>query len=83
MGIDTDSALLNRLLADNEKFRNLHEEHVLYGKKINEINRKKYLTPEDETEIVRLKKLKLNAKDRMEKMVGETKKQQRLTAAGR
>ncbi len=83
MGIDTDSALLNRLLADNEEFRNLHEEHVLYGKQINEINRKKYLTPEDETEIVRLKKLKLNAKDRMEKMAGETKKQQPLTAAGR
>jgi hypothetical protein len=70
MGIDTDSATLNRLLAENEEFKKLHAEHILYGKQINEINRKKHLTPEDETEMVRLKKLKLHAKDRMEKIAG-------------
>lgn len=69
MVIDTDSATLNRLL-ENEEYRKLHMEHTLYAKQINEINRKKHLTPEDETEMVRLKKLKLHAKDRMEKIAG-------------
>lgn len=70
MVTDTDSATLNRLLEENEEFKRLHAEHALYCKQFNEINRKKILTPEDETEMVRLKKLKLRAKDRMEKISG-------------
>lgn len=70
MGIDTQSATMNRLLLENEEFRKLHLEHTLYGKQINEINRKKHLTQEDDTEMARLKKLKLHAKDRMEKIAG-------------
>lgn len=69
MAIDMDSATLNKLL-ENEEYRKLHMEHALYAKQINEINRKKFLTPEDETEMARLKKLKLHAKDRMEKIAG-------------
>lgn len=70
MGTDTYSETLNRLLTENEEYKKLHAEHALYCKQFNEINRKKLLTPEDETEMVRLKKLKLLTKDKMEKVAG-------------
>jgi uncharacterized protein len=53
------------LVATNEEFRVLAEQHAEYERLINEIEAKAHVTPEDEFEEHRLKKLKLRLKDQM------------------
>ncbi len=53
------------LMATDETFRHLAEQHAEYKKKIEQIEAKPRLTPEDEIEEHRLKKLKLRLKDQM------------------
>lgn len=53
------------LMATDENFRRLAEQHAEYKKKIEIIEAKAHLTSEDEVEEQRLKKLKLRLKDQM------------------
>jgi uncharacterized protein YdcH (DUF465 family) len=53
------------LTQSNEEFRALAEKHAEYARKIDEIESKAHVTPEDELEEHRLKKLKLHIKDQM------------------
>jgi uncharacterized protein YdcH (DUF465 family) len=55
-----------RLLASNEDFRKLAEEHSNYAHRLELLLNKKYLSEEEKIEEVRLKKLKLRLKDEME-----------------
>jgi uncharacterized protein len=57
------------LMQSNEEFRTLAEKHSEYERQINEIEAKAHLTPEDELEEHRLKKLKLHLKDQMHAMM--------------
>lgn len=53
------------LMATDESFRRLAEQHAEYKKQIEQIEAKPRLTPEDEIEEQRIKKLKLRLKDQM------------------
>jgi uncharacterized protein YdcH (DUF465 family) len=57
-----------QLLASNEEFRRLASEHSQYAQQLDSLIQKKYLSEEEKIEEVRLKKLKLHLKDRMESL---------------
>jgi uncharacterized protein YdcH (DUF465 family) len=58
----------DQLLASNEEFRRLADEHSQYAQRLNSLIEKKYLSEEEKLEEVRLKKLKLHLKDQMESL---------------
>jgi uncharacterized protein YdcH (DUF465 family) len=53
------------LLASNEEFRHLVQEHTQYSQRLDSLSQKPYLSDDDKLEEVRLKKLKLRLKDQM------------------
>jgi uncharacterized protein YdcH (DUF465 family) len=61
------------LLATNEQFRTLAGQHAQLKQKIEEIESRPHVTPADELEEQRLKKLKLRLKDEMNQIVARTK----------
>jgi uncharacterized protein len=58
----------DQLLASNEIFRRLAEEHSQYSRRLDALVTQKYLSEEEKLEEVRLKKLKLRLKDQMESL---------------
>jgi uncharacterized protein YdcH (DUF465 family) len=62
-------AIREQLMASNEEYRRLREEHTQYASQLNLLASKNFLTEEEKVEEVRLKKLKLRAKDQMELLV--------------
>ena len=58
----------DQLLASNEVFRKLADEHSQYSQRLDSLVTKKYLSEEEKLEEVRLKKLKLRLKDQMESL---------------
>ena len=58
----------DQLLASNEIFRKLAEEHSRYAQRLDALVTKKYLSEDEKLEEVRLKKLKLRLKDQMESL---------------
>ena len=58
----------DQLLANNDVFRKLSEEHTQYSQRLDALVTKKYLSEEEKVEEVRLKKLKLRLKDQMESL---------------
>jgi len=56
----------DQLLASNEEFRRLVDEHSQYSQRLDSLINKKYLSEDEKLEEVRLKKLKLRLKDQME-----------------
>ncbi len=58
----------DQLLASNENFRKLLEEHSQYSQRLETLITKKYLSEDEKLEEVRLKKLKLRLKDQMESL---------------
>jgi len=55
-----------QLLASHEEFRRLAQEHTDYSQRLHSLIEKRYLTEDEKVEEVRLKKLKLHVKDRMQ-----------------
>jgi len=58
----------DQLLASNDVFRKLADEHTQYSQRLDALVTKKYLSEEEKLEEVRLKKLKLRLKDQMESL---------------
>jgi uncharacterized protein YdcH (DUF465 family) len=58
----------DQLLASNEIFRKLAEEHSQYSQRLDVLVTKRFLSEEEKLEEVRLKKLKLRLKDQMESL---------------
>jgi len=61
------------LLATNEQFRKLSEQHAHLKHQIEEIESKPHVTGEDELEEQRLKKLKLHIKDEMNEIMAHSR----------
>lgn len=69
-----DEEIIALLRKENEEFRKLDEEHKRFEVILTEIDRKVYLTTEEELERKRIQKLKLSGKDRMAELIREHKK---------
>jgi len=65
----TDQNLIQRLSEENPRFRKLHEEHVLFEKKLQEYEEQAYLSEAADIERKKVQKLKLAGKDEMEAML--------------
>ena len=74
--ITTQDDLKAHLMATDETFRKLAEQHAEYKKQIEAIEGKPHLTPQDEDEEHRLKKLKLRVKDQMNEILARHKAEQ-------
>ena len=66
---EKDQDLTQRLSEENPRFRKLHEEHVLFEKKLQEYEDMSYLSDEEDLERKKIQKLKLAGKDEMESML--------------
>ena len=64
-----EEELIDRLMRENEEFRMAKEAHSLLGRQLDEMEKKPFLTPQDEIEIKVLKKKKLSHKDQMERIL--------------
>ena len=58
----------DQLLATNDEFRKLSQEHSEYQHRLESLIEKKYLSEDEKIEEVRLKKLKLRLKDQMQSL---------------
>ncbi|SHI50809.1 hypothetical protein SAMN02745165_00260 [Malonomonas rubra DSM 5091] len=67
--MDIDQNVLQTLLDSNPRFRMLYEEHILFEKQLSEYEKKGYLSPQEELEKNKVKKMKLAGKDAMEKIL--------------
>jgi len=69
-----EEEIMEILKKESEEFRKLAEEHRSLDNLLSEIDRKSYLTPEEEIERKRIQTLKLHKKDRMAELIREYKK---------
>ncbi len=61
------------LMATSEEFRQLVAKHAEYKRQVEAIEAKPHLTPDDEVEESRIKKLKLRLKDQMNQFMARHK----------
>jgi len=64
-----DEELIERLMKENEEFLKAKQSHSQLSKQLEELEKKPFLTPQDETEIKIIKKKKLSFKAQMEKIL--------------
>ena len=55
----------DQLIAQNEDFRRLAQEHQQYSQRLDNLIQKRYLSEDEKLEEVKLKKMKLRLKDEM------------------
>jgi len=68
-----ESENIEKLLEEDEEYRNIYFEHRELDEVIKNLEEKESLTFDDEVEVRRLKKIKLSLKDRMELRINELK----------
>ena len=66
----------DELMASDENFRRLAQEHTQYAQRLEALVTKRFLSEEEQIEETRLKKLKLRLKDQMEQIVQQHGSQQ-------
>lgn len=71
--VEKDQDLIQRLSEENPRFRKLHEEHILFEKKLREYDEMTYLSDAEDLERKKVQKLKLAGKDEMESMLRESR----------
>ena len=69
--MDINADLLEKVQKENEEFRGLYKEHTTLKQKVEEFNKLKLITPQQEIEKKKHQKQKLSLKDRMEKILSE------------
>jgi uncharacterized protein YdcH (DUF465 family) len=76
MDRNTQEELKAHLMQTDEGFRRLVNEHSDYAQKLEDLAAKPHPTEEEQLEEVRLKKLKLHAKDQIEAILSRYRAQQ-------
>ncbi|MBW2039989.1 MAG: hypothetical protein JRI46_10450 [Deltaproteobacteria bacterium] len=66
-----EEELAKKLWEEDEEFRQMKEEHAWFHRKVEELDKKPFLTPAEKLKREELKKRKLIFKDRMEEMLAE------------
>ena len=69
--MDINADLLEKIQKENEEFRGLLREHTTLKQKVEEFNKMKLITPQQEIEKKKHQKQKLSLKDRMEEILHE------------
>ena len=69
--MDINADLLEKVQKENEEFRGLYQEHTTLKQKVEEFNKMKLITPQQEIEKKKHQKQKLSLKDRMEEILSE------------
>ncbi|MBI5074434.1 MAG: DUF465 domain-containing protein [Nitrospirae bacterium] len=69
-----EQEIMAKLLQEDEEFRKVSDEHHHLDMQLIEVDKKVYLTPEEDIERKKLAKQKLHLKDKMAEMVREYKK---------
>ncbi len=72
---NTQEDLKAHLMQTDEEFRRLAAEHTQYHHELEALEAKSHLTPQEEVEEHRLKKLKLNLKDQMNQIMSRYRAQ--------
>jgi uncharacterized protein YdcH (DUF465 family) len=72
---NTQDELKAHLMATNEEFRTLANEHAQHHKRLEELESKVHLTEAEEVEVHRLKKQKLRLKDQMNQILARSRAQ--------
>ena len=62
--MEINQDLLKKVRTGNDEFRKLYDEHLSLKSRVEELNKMKYLTPEQEMEKKTIQKKKLQQKDR-------------------
>ncbi len=65
--------IINILRKENEEYKKLEEEHRKLEQFLSEVNKKKYLTTDEELEKKKMQKKKLLYKDRMAQLIRDYK----------
>jgi len=71
MEIVQPEALTARLMETNEEYRTLVEQHSNYDRRLEQLSTRRFPSTDEQVEEHRLKKLKLQLKDRMHAIVRE------------
>lgn len=66
---DMDLAKIELLVNENPRFRMLYEEHRLLERELEDLERRRYLTSEQELERRNIQKIKLAGKDEMQRIM--------------
>jgi len=72
---NTQEDLKAHLMQTDEQFRRLAEQHSQYHQQLEALEAKAHLTPQEEVEEHRLKKLKLHLKDQMNQIMSRYRAQ--------
>ena len=72
----TPEELKAHLMEADDEFRRLAHQHCEYKKQLAAFAARPYLTPEEQVEEIRIKKLKLRLKDQMHDMLEQYRHQQ-------
>ena len=70
-----DLELIHRLIPSDPELKRFMDEHWEFERKLAELNRRLYLTPEEELERKRIQKLKLAGRDRIEAILAKYRAQ--------
>lgn len=66
-----DLELIEKYVGQDALLRELYKEHLDLEKKLESFNERSYLTPKDELERARLKKIKLKGRDKIESILNK------------
>ena len=72
---NTQEELKTHLMQSDDEYRRLAEQHNGYHQQLEALEAKSHLTPEEEVEEHRLKKVKLQLKDQMNQIVSRHRAQ--------
>jgi uncharacterized protein YdcH (DUF465 family) len=71
--------LMQQLWEEDEEFRQLKEEHTWFHRKVEDLDKKPFLTPAERMKREELKKRKLILKDKMEEIMAAYRHRQEST----
>lgn len=71
--MEVDQGLLEKAKKDNPEFKKLFDEHLALKNKVEDLNKLKHLSAEQEIEKKTIKKQKLKNKDRMDEIISQYK----------